>query len=100
VRIVTIFSVLMNATDDWLTPFEDAPIVFMVQDVASVLTMRILFGVLLLMWLCVVSLAQLWILKQLRALKRSTRSVASDDEEDAVARNVRVDGSDDEIQNV
>ena len=90
----------MNETDDWLTPFEDAPVVFLVQNVASVLTMRILFGVLLLMWLCIVSLAQVWILRQLRALKRSTRSVASEDEEDAVARKVRVDGSEDEIQNV
>lgn len=90
----------MNVTDDWLTPFEDAPIVFMVQNVASVLTMRILFGILLLTWLCIVSLAQVWILKQLRALKRSTRSVASEEDEDAVARKVRVDGSDDGIQDV
>ena len=90
----------MNATDDWLTPFEDAPVVFLVEHVASVLTMRILFGVLLVTWLCVVSLAQVWVLRQLRALKRSTRSVASEDEEDAVARKPRLNGSDDEIQDV
>ena len=90
----------MNTTDDWMTPFEDAPVVFLVEHVASVLTMRILFGILLLTWLCVVSLAQVWILRQLRALKQSTRSVASDEEEDVAARKVRVDGSEEGIQDV